>query len=77
MKKLDEAIKSEINELLRCAPEAVSATKNLIAEVRETELDKIRISTIEKLANAWESDTVKEGISAFFGKRKPSWNEES
>ena len=75
--KLDEAVEKEISELLRCAPEAVSAAKRLIAEVRDKEPDDVRSATIEKLANAWESTSIKEGIDAFFSKRKPAWNPES
>ena len=75
--KLDEAVEKEISELLRCAPESVSATKRLIEEVRGKEPDEIRSATIDKLANAWESDSIKEGIDAFFNKRKPSWNPDS
>ena len=74
--KLDEAIEKEINELLRCSPEAVSATKRLIAEVRGKNPAEVRVATIEKLANAWESESIKEGIDAFFSKRKPVWNTE-
>ena len=76
MEKLDEAVEEEIAELLRCAPEAVSAAKRLIAEVRGKEPDDVRSATIEKLANAWESESIKEGIDAFFSKRKPTWNSE-
>jgi methylglutaconyl-CoA hydratase len=75
--KLDQAIEKEINELLRCAPEAVSAAKRLIAEVRGKEPADVRSATIEKLANAWESESIKEGIDAFFSKRKPAWNPEA
>ena len=64
--KLDEAVEEEISELLRCAPEAVFAAKRLIAEVRGKEPDDVRSATIEKLANAWESESIKEGIDAFF-----------
>ena len=58
-------------------PEAVSATKRLIAEVRGKEPDDVGSATIEKLANAWESESIKEGIDAFFSKRKPVWNPQS
>ena len=75
--KLDEAVEEEISELLRCAPDAVFAAKRLIAEVRGKEPDDVRNATIEKLANAWESESIKEGIDAFFSKRKPAWNPES
>ena len=43
-------------------------------EVRGKNLEDIRITTVEKLANAWESESVKEGIEAFFSKRKPKWD---
>ena len=75
--KLDEAVEEEISELLRCAPDAVFAAKRLIAEVRGKEPDDVRNATIEKLANAWESESIKEGIDAFFSKRKPAWNPEA
>lgn len=77
VEKLDQAVEDEISELLRCAPEAVSAAKRLIAEVRGKEPNDVRNETIEKLANAWESESIKEGIDAFFSKRKPDWNNET
>ena len=77
VEKLDQAVEEEISELLRCAPEAVSAAKRLIEEVRGKEPDDVRNATIEKLANAWESESIKEGIDAFFSKRKPNWNNET
>jgi enoyl-CoA hydratase/carnithine racemase len=45
--------------------------------VRGKEPADVRSATIEKLANAWESDSIKEGIDAFFSKRKPVWNPEA
>ena len=74
MKKLDYFVEKEINDLLRCAPEAVAATKILIAEVRGKDPEDMRIHTVEKLANAWESESTMEGIEAFFNKRKPLWD---
>jgi Enoyl-CoA hydratase/carnithine racemase len=72
---LEEEIEKEINELLRCAPEAVSNTKKLISEVRGREPQAIREYTIEKLADAWETDSVKDGIDSFFSKRRPKWSQ--
>ena len=54
--------------------EAVAATKTLIAEVRGKDPKDVRTFTVEKLANAWESESVKEGIESFFSKRKPLWD---
>jgi methylglutaconyl-CoA hydratase len=72
--KLDEAVEEEISELLRFSPEAVFAAKRLIEEVRGKEPDDVRNATIEKLVNAWESESINEEIDAFLSKRKPSWN---
>ena len=72
---LEEEIEKEITELLRCAPESVSSTKNLISEVRGKEPQDVREYTIEKLADAWETESVKEGIDAFFSKRRPVWSQ--
>ncbi len=74
IQSLEEEIDNEINELLRCAPEAVSSTKNLISEVRGMEPHAIREYTIEKLADAWETESVKKGIEAFFSKRSSKWS---
>ena len=74
IQSLEEEIDNEINELLRCAPEAVSSTKNLISEVRGMEPQAIREYTIEKLADAWETESVKKGIEAFFSKRSSKWS---
>ena len=74
MKKLDNFVEKEINDLLRCSPEAVASTKKLIAEVLDKDPEDMRIHTVEKLVNAWYSDSLKEGIEAFFSKRKPLWD---
>ena len=72
---LEEEIDKEIIELLRCSPEAVSSTKILISDVRGREPKAVREYTIEKLADAWETESVKEGIDAFFSKRRPAWSQ--
>ena len=72
---LEEEIEKEITELLRCAPEAISSTKSLISEVRGKEPQAVRDYTIEKLADAWETESVKEGIDSFFSKRRPAWSQ--
>jgi len=74
-KSLEEEIEKEITELMRCAPEAVSSTKRLISEVCRMEPLAAREYTIEKLANAWETESVEEGIDAFFNKRSPAWSQ--
>lgn len=70
---LDLAIESEVLPYLAAAPGAVSRSKAL-ARSLGPRIDETLISeTIEHLADAWEQDEAKEGISAFFEKRKPNW----
>jgi len=71
--QLDAAIELELADLLQCAPGAVAATKKLIAYVNAHDLDTSAIYTADKLADAWETDEGREGISAFLAKQTPSW----
>jgi methylglutaconyl-CoA hydratase len=71
--ELDAAVEREIADLLQCAPGAVAATKKPIAYVAAHDLDTNMIYTADKLADAWETDEGREGITAFFAKRAPFW----
>jgi methylglutaconyl-CoA hydratase len=71
--QLDAAIELELADLLQCAPGAVAATKKLIAYVNAHDLDTSAIYTADKLADAWETDEGREGITAFLAKQTPSW----
>ncbi|MCI0652059.1 MAG: enoyl-CoA hydratase-related protein [Planctomycetes bacterium] len=71
---LDQEIHRIVAEILKCAPEAVSAAKALIAEVicepdrrRATEL------TARRIAERRVSAEGQEGMRAFLEKRPPSW----
>ena len=58
---------------LNCAPGAVAAAKTLVARL-EPRVDAATIDmTIEALVAAWESDEAREGVAAFFDKRKAAW----
>ena len=73
---LDAVVEKEVNGVLRCAPEAVSASKKLISAVDGRPAEKVLNETIERLAQTWETESCREGIAAFLEKRKPSWNPE-
>ena len=73
---LDAVVETEVNGVLRCAPEAVSASKKLISAVDGRPAGKVLNETIERLAQTWETESCREGIAAFLEKRKPSWNPE-
>ena len=70
---LGEAVEAEVLPYLACAPSAVAASKRL-ARSMGTVIDEAVIDrTIRALVTQWESDEAKEGIAAFFEKRKASW----
>ena len=70
---LDAEIEAEIAPYLAAAPGAVRAAKALLnrlaGEVTEEEVDL----AIAALADRWETDEAREGLAAFFEKRKPGW----
>lgn len=71
---LDLAIEAEVKTILKAAPSALARAKKLCLKlgggVSQTNIDE----TIEALADCWESDETKIGISAFFSKETPPWS---
>ena len=47
--------------------------KELIRFVSTHDADANLNYTVKALADAWESAEIREGIDAFFHKRKPNW----
>ncbi|MCL3882772.1 crotonase/enoyl-CoA hydratase family protein [Marivita sp. GX14005] len=70
---LDAAIEAEVAPYLACAPGAVAEAKALMREltgpVTQAQVDR----AIDALAARWQSEEAREGVNAFFGKRKPGW----
>lgn len=71
--ELDEAIEREIKPYLGAAPAAVAASKALARHLGTPITDEVIDDTIHRLADTWETPDAREGISAFFEKRKPDW----
>lgn len=71
--ELDAAVQQEIDRVLQCAPGAVAASKQLIRYVSRHDRQQSIEYTVTALADAWESEEIKEGIDAFLNKRKPNW----
>ena len=67
------AVEEEVKAVMRCAPEAVSASKELIAAVEGRPSEEVHGETIERLARTWETESCRQGIAAFLEKRKPPW----
>lgn len=62
-----------VNQLLRCAPAAFTATKALVRRSQREPLAETLDAASYMFANALAGE-AKEGIGAFLEKRKPSWN---
>jgi len=63
-----------LGDLLACAPGAQAAAKELIAAVKYREIDStLRDDTAGRIAERRATDEAREGMAAFFEKRKPGW----
>lgn len=71
--QLDAAVERQIKPYLAAAPAAVAASKALARSLGPAITDDIIDDTISRLADTWETAEAREGISAFFEKRKPDW----
>ncbi|NOE34666.1 MULTISPECIES: crotonase/enoyl-CoA hydratase family protein [unclassified Ruegeria] len=72
--QLADAIEDEIRPYLSCAPGAVASAKELIRTLGPHIDDAVIDQTIGELVERWETEEAREGIAAFFEKRKPAWN---
>jgi methylglutaconyl-CoA hydratase len=70
---LDGAVEAEIAHFLQAAPEAIARTKALFAYVAHHDDEAIKAYTPAALADAWETESGREGIATFLEKRAPSW----
>ncbi|MEO9773179.1 crotonase/enoyl-CoA hydratase family protein [Roseibium sp.] len=70
---LNEAIEKEIKPYLGAAPAAVAAAKALARSLGPAITDTVIDDSIRRLADTWETAEAREGIAAFFDKRKPDW----
>ena len=73
VEELDEAVEREVAAALLCAPGAVADAKRLIRFVSTHDAQENLQYTATALADAWETAEIREGIDAFFNKRKPKW----
>lgn len=63
-----------LDALLACAPGAQAAAKALIADIRGRPIDgALREDTAGRIAARRASDEAREGLAAFFEKRKARW----
>jgi methylglutaconyl-CoA hydratase len=76
--ELDATVNAILGELLRGAPGAHAATKELIRSVaRRPTTPELIADLAERIAGARASDEGKEGVRAFLEKRAPAWLQEA
>ncbi len=71
--ELDTAIEKEILDHLEAAPNAVADTKRLIDFVSNHGVQDNLIYTADRLADTWEAEEGRIGITKFFNKELPPW----
>lgn len=71
--EMDAAVEREVSAALHCAPGAVANAKKLIQFVSTHGAQENLDYTTKALADAWETDELREGIEAFVQKRKANW----
>lgn len=70
---LDAAVAAEVEPYLACGPGAVAAAKAFARSLGPTIDESVVARSIDALIAQWDSTEAKEGISAFFERRKPDW----
>jgi isohexenylglutaconyl-CoA hydratase len=71
---LDAAIRDVCNQVLKCAPDAVAATKRLMLRAAgPTPMAELLEDAVGAFAAAVRGAEGREGTKAFVEKRKPSW----
>ena len=58
------------------APNSILESKKLVRDLSYPIDQNIVDLTINKLADIWDTKEAKEGINAFFNKKKPNWIKE-
>jgi methylglutaconyl-CoA hydratase len=73
--ELDQTVQQWVDAILGNGPQAVTAAKQLVAEVSGKPIDSKLIEyTCELIAGIRVSNEGQEGLQAFLQKRRPDWN---
>ena len=70
---LEAALAATVNQILRCAPGAIAATKTLMARALHTPSIDLVYDAARLFAQAARGPEGVEGMTAFLQKRPPSW----
>ncbi len=75
--QLDDSVDCMVRTLLANGPEAIKQAKRLALDVAYQDIDDELVSiTSERIASIRVSEEGQEGLSAFFDKRAPKWQQE-
>ena len=72
---LDAKVDERVTELMKGAPAAQARIKQLLAHRANTPWDDYRAGLPRALAEVRATDEARDGLAAFFEKRKPRWME--
>ena len=72
---LDAKVSERVDELLKGAPHAQARVKELLVRWTDMGWEEYRRSVPETLAHVRSGEEAKDGLAAFFEKRKPKWVE--
>lgn len=72
---LDQAVEAQIAPFLQGAPGAIAAAKAQCRALGPRIDEAVIEDSIDRLVAVWEEAEAPEGISAFFEKRRPNWQE--
>jgi methylglutaconyl-CoA hydratase len=73
MERLDAQVAERVQQLLAGAPGAQRRVKGLLARWGEVGWEEYRATLPRTLAEVRSGDEAKDGLAAFFDKRKPGW----
>ncbi len=71
--ELDFLVEEQIGNVLKCAPGAEAAAKELCMLLSGTSKSELSSMTANALADRWENSEAQAGISAFFSGSTPPW----
>src|SRR5262249_24558159 len=71
--EMDNAVQELTDALLKCGPNAISATKSLLRSIADKSPPECAEVTAETIANLRVSPEGQEGLHAFLEKRKPDF----
>ncbi len=72
---LDDAVEAEVTPYLSCAPGAVARAKALTLSLGAGTGAEAVDHSIAELVACWEGEEAREGVEAFFARRKPGWSQ--